>query len=351
MREARNERTMQSQVHRNAPTLTVIGGPLSGTLYTLDRELTIIGRDPDCDMVLQPMSVSRHHAAIRHYAAITQHTGYFMLEDMGSTRGTSLNGRRLTEPSLLRSGDMIELGESRLIFDSDVVFIVNEDLPGTVVADLTEGEQAEEDQTESVLTAVLVDHRSGEKVDSDQHSPGSESATSTDQELGKFASSFYEATSPTDSIREECARIRDLLESNHVKWDNADHRGLIDEILKPDTDLRGVLGTGFYRLVVLDAAHGLGPAGLFDEHQFLEAVRAELVHAFGLRLDGTAFHIEDIFQMLKDEQRSLFCFVNFQLIPVVHFRTVRGFTQGLHRVLLLTRGRRDIAHEEGLWGH
>jgi hypothetical protein len=123
---------------------------------------------------------------------------------------------------------------------------------------------------------------------------------------------------------------------------------LIDEILQPDADVRGALGAGFYRLVVLDAARGLGQGGLFDELQFLESVRAELVNAFGLRLDGTAFHLEDIFQMLKDEQRSLFCFANFQLIPVVHFRTVRGFTQGVHRVLLLTRGSRDIAREEGV---
>jgi hypothetical protein len=71
--------------------------------------------------------------------------------------------------------------------------------------------------------------------------------------------------------------------------------------------------------------------------------------AFGLPLDQSSFHIEDIFQMLKDESRpSLFCFVNFELIPAEHLRTVRGFTQGVHRVLLLTRGTRDLAREEGV---
>jgi hypothetical protein len=202
---------------------------------------------------------------------------------------------------------------------------------------------------ESDLDAVLVDDLSGVELGSDGRVSSSKPVASTDQELGRFARSFYDTTTRAESLREECVRIRELLESNHVKWDNAERQGLIDRILKPDPDVRDTLGAGFYRLVVLDAARGLGPRGLFDDQQFVEAVRAELVHSFGLRLDDTAFHIEDIFQMLKDEQRSLFCFANFQLIPVVHFRTVRGFTQGVHRVLLLTRGGRDIAHEERVY--
>ncbi len=123
---------------------------------------------------------------------------------------------------------------------------------------------------------------------------------------------------------------------------------MIEEILKPDSEIRNVLRMGFHRLVVLDAVRGLGPGGVFDDRQFLEALRADIAQVFGLRLDGPAFHIEDIFQMLKDEKRSLFCFANFQLIPAVQFRTIRGFTQSVHRVLLLTRGSRGIADEEGL---
>jgi pSer/pThr/pTyr-binding forkhead associated (FHA) protein len=303
--------------------------------------------------VLQQKSVSRKHAAIR------QQTGAFILDDLGSTRGTSLNGRRLTEPRQLRDGDMVQIGEVLLAFGNRVAAVV-EQVPSTVVDPRSGTEESElaevlvdppsvEVEVESCFDDVLVSDQSGQELNADHHAPSSESTASTDQELGKFASSFYDTTTRAESLREECVRIRELLESNHVKRDNAEQQGLIDRILEPDPDVRDTLGAGFYRLVVLDAARGLGPSGLFDDQQFVEAVRAELVHSFGLRLDNTAFHIEDIFQMLKDEQRSLFCFANFQLLPVVHFRTVRGFTQGVHRVLLLTRGSRDIAHEERLY--
>ncbi len=356
---------MQSQPLRGTPTLKVFGGPPSGRIYTLEREVMIIGRDPGCGLILEPKSVSRKHAAI------SRRTGTFMLEDIESTGGTFVNGLRLTQPRLLKDGDIIQIGDVFLVFDGGLLAIEEtesftelaavpadqDSVLDDVLVDRRSGVKESElaevllnrvDVEDTELDTVLEDQLSGEGADPHQHVPSFESAASTDQELGKFATSFSESTSRPDSIREECVRIRELLESNHVKWDNAERHGMIEEILKPDADLRGLLGRGFYRVVVLDAAHGLGPGGLFDDHQFLEAVRAKFVHAFGLRLDGTAFHIEDIFQMLKDEKRSLFCFANFQLIPVVHFRTVRGFTQGVHRVLLLIRGSRDIAHEEGL---
>jgi hypothetical protein len=51
---------------------------------------------------------------------------------------------------------------------------------------------------------------------------------------------------------------------NHFKWDHAVKHGLIEEILKPDAEIRSVLNMGFYRLVVLDAARRLCPAGVAD---------------------------------------------------------------------------------------
>jgi serine phosphatase RsbU (regulator of sigma subunit) len=105
--------TAQSTV----PTLQIVNGPLSGQAFQLDRELTIIGRNPDCDLVLPPKSVSRKHAAI------LRKTGGFELKDIGSTRGTFVNGRKLTEPLLLEDGQTIQIGELLLTFNSRVVQI------------------------------------------------------------------------------------------------------------------------------------------------------------------------------------------------------------------------------------
>jgi serine phosphatase RsbU (regulator of sigma subunit) len=103
------------------PTLQVISGPLSGRLFTLEREVTVIGRNPECDLVLQPKSVSRKHAAV------LRKEGGFLLKDMGSTRGTYVNGQKLTQPVVLQDGNTIQIGEVLLSFNSRVVQISDED--------------------------------------------------------------------------------------------------------------------------------------------------------------------------------------------------------------------------------
>ena len=80
------------------PTLQIINGPLSGQFFMLDRELTMIGRNLDCDLVLPPKSVSRKHAAI-----VRARAGY-EIKDVGSLRGTHVNGQKITQPVLLQDG-------------------------------------------------------------------------------------------------------------------------------------------------------------------------------------------------------------------------------------------------------
>jgi serine phosphatase RsbU (regulator of sigma subunit)/pSer/pThr/pTyr-binding forkhead associated (FHA) protein len=288
------------------PTLQIISGPMAGLRFMLDRDVTIVGRSPECDVVLQAKSVSRKHAAI------VRQDGGFLLKDMGSTGGIFVNGRKLTQPIMLQDGDTIRTGEVLQSFSS-------------LVVPIEAGEEAE-----SVLADVMLE------IGADGQEP---------EKLGAI---FREAVSCRNSLSEECAQIRALLDTNHVKWDHAERLDLMDEVLKPASSARRMLGEGFHRIVVLDATSGLGRAGVFEVERFLVVAREDVVRAFGLRLDPRSFHIEDLFQMLKDEPRSLFCFAHFELIPIEHLRTVRSFTQGRHRVLLLTRGSRDVATEERL---
>lgn len=81
----------------------------------LGAEHTLIGRSPDCDVVVEGRLISRQHARIVHAG------GVFTLEDLGSHNGTTLNGEPLDRPQTLHDGDRIELGGiGRLTFvDSD----------------------------------------------------------------------------------------------------------------------------------------------------------------------------------------------------------------------------------------
>jgi DNA-binding response OmpR family regulator len=81
----------------------------------LRAERLTIGRAPECDIVIEGRLISRQHAIIRWAGP-----GY-VLEDLQSHNGTTVNGQRIGEPWELRDGDQIELGGlGRLTFvDSD----------------------------------------------------------------------------------------------------------------------------------------------------------------------------------------------------------------------------------------
>jgi len=116
------------------PTLQIVSGPLIGRLFKVDRDLLIIGRNPDCDLVLEPKSVSRRHAAI------VRRGSDYLLKDLGSTRGTFVNGQRLTQPVVIRDGCVIQVGELQLAFKTHGVQIQEgEDDQSTIFAaiDLT----------------------------------------------------------------------------------------------------------------------------------------------------------------------------------------------------------------------
>ena len=85
----------------------------------MDRSETVIGRDPTCDIVLGEKSVSGRHARIRRNAG-----GFFELEDLASTNGTSVEGERI-EKMLLQDGDSFVVGDTR--FSILIAPVVGED--------------------------------------------------------------------------------------------------------------------------------------------------------------------------------------------------------------------------------
>src|SRR5262245_18253352 len=69
------------------------------------------------------------------------------------------------------------------------------------------------------------------------------------------------------------------------------------------------------------------------DRRFLPYLRDLLFEAFEVE-PAVNSHPEQIFQLLKDKPRSLFCFLDSQHIPEIQLQLLRGFTQGNHRVLL-----------------
>jgi hypothetical protein len=85
--------------------LVLRSGPTPGTVFSLEKANMFIGRDLGNDIVINDAEVSRRHARL-----VMQGDSY-VIEDLGSTNGTSVNGQRLTGPRLLKSGDAVTFGE------------------------------------------------------------------------------------------------------------------------------------------------------------------------------------------------------------------------------------------------
>jgi hypothetical protein len=70
-----------------------------------------LGRSRQCEVVLDDPNVSRQHAEIRPRG------GSWVLTDLGSTNGSSVNGRRIDGPEVLKPGDELEFGTSQMTFE------------------------------------------------------------------------------------------------------------------------------------------------------------------------------------------------------------------------------------------
>ncbi len=86
--------------------LVVTEGPLSGTTLPLRSSGTLVGRSPECALVLDDDYASGRHARIY------ETDGTWMLEDLGSTNGTFLGTTRLAEPREVAVGSVLRIGQT-----------------------------------------------------------------------------------------------------------------------------------------------------------------------------------------------------------------------------------------------
>ncbi|HZU60409.1 MAG TPA: DUF3662 and FHA domain-containing protein [Solirubrobacteraceae bacterium] len=84
---------------------------MDGRRMVVASEGVSLGRSRSCDIVLSDPNVSRRHAEIRPRG------GSWVLVDLGSTNGSRINGRSIEGSEVVKPGDQIELGSTRLTFE------------------------------------------------------------------------------------------------------------------------------------------------------------------------------------------------------------------------------------------
>ena len=90
--------------------LRVLKGQNPGQLFPLDRESVILGRHPDCDIVLEVGAVSRQHARIARAGED------FSVEDLKSRNGTYVNDQLVSGQQKLNENDRLKICDVEFVF-------------------------------------------------------------------------------------------------------------------------------------------------------------------------------------------------------------------------------------------
>lgn len=91
--------------------LVVRAGDLTGSRFTLSKDVTKIGRNQDSDILLDDITVSRRHAEV------LKTSKSLIIRDLGSLNGTYVNQARVDEFAL-HHGDELQVGKYRMVLFS-----------------------------------------------------------------------------------------------------------------------------------------------------------------------------------------------------------------------------------------
>jgi len=82
----------------------------AGRAHPLDEAVFIVGRSPECQLIISHASISRRHA--KFYRLDED----FVIEDLNSKNGVYVNGFRISQPTVLNNRDHIRIGDMNFIF-------------------------------------------------------------------------------------------------------------------------------------------------------------------------------------------------------------------------------------------
>jgi hypothetical protein len=104
-----DQSSVVSNEHVDGPVLIVRKGPQPGERFFIDRPRLTIGRDPESDVFLNDMTVSRTHAVVEYASGVVS------VKDSESLNGTYVNGT-IVDSAELAEGDVVQIGTFQMLF-------------------------------------------------------------------------------------------------------------------------------------------------------------------------------------------------------------------------------------------
>eukprot|EP00913_Durusdinium_trenchii_P010863 g10192.t1 len=172
--------------------LKVIKGGCPGQILELSGDRIVIGRHPNCDVVLDSASVSRHHAQI------LQSHGHYYLEDLRSRNKTTLNDKDIQKRTEIHENDRL------MICDVEFAFYLQRPSEGTDSSvssgtDVKAGSRLSGQIAAETAPEIAVPQLEIEAEDADDGSSGASSIISTLN--AKSASSLRLGVKPETKLR------------------------------------------------------------------------------------------------------------------------------------------------------
>ncbi len=129
-------------------SLQILKGAAPGEVQ-LTQDRTVLGRNPDCQVIIPATSVSREHAHILRV------NGQFYVEDLQSRNHTYVNNEEVTQRRLLKDGDKIRICDFQAAFRD-----ARKPLPKDLTRETTDDDLSEEDGGSTTVEATLLHNSS-----------------------------------------------------------------------------------------------------------------------------------------------------------------------------------------------
>jgi len=131
--------------------LTIKTGTDSGKVVELTQRELVIGRSEPAGLIIIHTEVSRRHARLVYQQ------GNYILEDLGSTNGTFINGQPVRGPQVLTHGAEIQLGtEIRLVFSQQPAGVQSAEKTSAAGVQSLQGGQFAKTMMDGDLTAAAI---------------------------------------------------------------------------------------------------------------------------------------------------------------------------------------------------
>lgn len=108
-------------------SVTIIFAGQEQKNHALDKPKMIVGREPTCEIHIDNLGISRQHCQFSTRGEA------FVVQDLGSSNGTFVNGRKITE-HFLNDGDEVVIGKYTLKFKNEFQSSPKADAAGSTAA-------------------------------------------------------------------------------------------------------------------------------------------------------------------------------------------------------------------------